>query len=433
VNPMATQAQIDPADMSARRLIGETATWTGRITLLWLRRRFLVLAGAVALAASVILVLLIPKSYKSTARIMPPEQTNGASSMLALASRSSTLNPISLLASGVLGNHSTTALFVSLLQSGTVSDHLVKRFELQHVYHKRYRIDAAKRLARNTEITDDKRSGVITIQVSDHDPHRARDIAQAYLDELNNLVRQTSNSSAHQERTFLQQRLGGATADLSRAQIALSEYSTKNNTIDLKEQTRAMVDAAARLEGEMVLAQSTLNSLRQIYGDNNIRVREAQARIATLQRELRKIGGSSSAVSPTSSLSPDAGEEIYPPLRQVPRLAVQYADLYRTVRVQETLFEMLTQQYEAARIEEAKDIPAVNIIDSPGFPEKKAFPPRALFVSLTTLAAIAGSATWILLSAKWNSLPLDDSRRILAQDIARTTREWVAQRRRGNG
>ncbi len=431
MNPMATQAQIDPAEISAGRLIGETATWTGRITLIWLRRRFLMLASAVALAVSVILVLLIPKSYKSTARIMPPEQTNGASSMLALASRSSTLNPISLLASGILGNHSTTALFVSLLQSGTVSDHLVQRFQLQHVYHKRYRIDAAKRLARNTEIADDKRSGVITIQVSDHDPRRARDIVQAYLDELNNLVRQTSNSSAHQERTFLEQRLGGATADLSRAQIALSEYSTKNNTIDLKEQTRAMVDAAARLEGEMVLAQSTLNSLRQIYGDNNIRVREAQARIATLQRELRKIGGSSSTVSPTSSLSLEAGEEIYPPLRQVPRLAVKYADLYRTVRVQETLFEMLTQQYEAARIEEAKDIPAVNIIDSPGVPEKKAFPPRALFVSLTTLAALAGSATWILLSAKWNALPLDDSRRILTRDVARTAREWAAQRRRG--
>jgi capsule polysaccharide export protein KpsE/RkpR len=424
---MATQVQIDPAGTNSNSLLGETATWTGRITLLWLRRRSLALAATVALGLSAVTVLLIPKSYKSTAQIMPPEQTNGTSSLLALASRSSTLNPLSLLTSGVLGNHSTTALFVSLLQSGTISDHLVERFQLQHVYHKRYRVDAGKRLARNTEIVDDKRSGVITIQVSDHDPHRARELAQAYLDELNKLVRNTSNSSAHQERIFLEQRLEAATADLARAQIALSEYSTKNNTIDLKEQTRAMVDAAARFEGEMVLAQSTLSSLRQIYGDNNVRVRGAEARIAILQRELRRISGFPSVVPMASDRALGQGAEIYPPLRQVPRLAVQYADLYRTVRVQETLFEMLTQQYEAARIEEAKDIPAVKIIDTPGLPERKSFPPRALLVSLMTLAAVASSATWILLSARWNALPVDDSRRMLARDIGRVAQAWRAQ------
>ena len=404
-------------------LTGDTATWTGRITLLWVRRWLLLKISAISVVLSIAVVLLIPKQYESTARIMPPEQTNGGASLLALASRSPGLNPLTALASGLIGSRSTTALFISLLQSGTISGHLVDQFHLQSVYGKRYSIDAAKRLARNTHIEDDKKSGVITIKVTDRDRRRARDLAQAYLDELNSLVWKTSTSAARQERIFLEQRLRTATADLERAQIALSEYSTRNNTIDLKEQTRAMVDAAARLQGEIVFAQSTLNSLRQVYGDSNVRVREAEARIATLQRELRKVSGAVSDVPETPGRRPEAATaEFYPPLRQMPRLAVPYADLYRTVRVQETVFEMLTQQYETARMEEAKDIPAVKIIDSPGIPEKKSFPPRALLALLISLLSIAIGAVWILISARWRDLPNDDERKILAANIAQVTR-----------
>jgi capsule polysaccharide export protein KpsE/RkpR len=369
---------------------------------------------------SIGIALLIPKQYESGARIMPPDQAASGASLLGLmASRSAAFSPLSTLASGLIGARTTTALFISLLQSGTVAGHLVDRFQLQAVYGKRYRIDATKRLARNTQISDDKKSGVITITVTDRDPRRARDLAQAYLDELNKLVRQTSNSAARQERLFLEQRLRTATKDLEHAQIELSEYSTRNNTIDLKEQTRAMVDAAARIEGERVLEQSTLNSLRQVYGEDNIRVREAEARAAVLEHELRTMSGSSSSVGAAGPSTTDVAEP-YPALRQLPRLAVRYADLYRTVRVQETLFELLTQQYESARIEEAKDIPAVNVIDAPGIPEKKSFPPRALLALTLTLLATSATASWIVLSVKWGELPMDDKRRLLVRDVVRS-------------
>jgi capsule polysaccharide export protein KpsE/RkpR len=431
---MAAHTQLGPAAAQVVAApVGHTATWTGRAVLLWSRRQLLLVVTTVALVLSIGIVLLIPKEYESTARIMPPDQAGSGASLLALmATRSSSLGPLGTLASGLMGAHTTTGLFVSLLQSGTVSGHLVDRFQLQSVYHKRYQTDAAKRLARNTHITDDKKSGVITIQVSDRDPRRARDLAQAYLDQLNNLVRQTSNSAARQERIFLEQRLRTATADLERAQTALSEYSTRNNTIDLKEQTRAMVDAGARVEGELVLEQSTLNSLRQVYGNNNVRVRQVEARIGTLQRELRKVNGSPSEPGEASVPSTtSATTDFYPPLRQLPRLAVPYADLYRAVRVQETIFELLTQQYESARIEEAKDIPAVNVIDSPDIPEKKSFPPRTLLILLLTLFSTATAAGYILLSAGWDTLPFNDERRLLANDILRVLRPTSAHGRGG--
>ena len=293
----------------------------------------------------------------------------------------------------------------------------IERFQLQHLYRNRYRVDTAKHLARLTTITEDKKSGVITVEVEDKDPVRARDLVQAYLDELNKLVMQTNNSAAHQERVFIERRLQSVTSDLEHAQLRLSEFSSKTSTVDIKEQTRAMVDAGARVEGELLVEQSGLQSLRQIYGDNNVRVRETQARIASLQRDLQKLTGSS---TPPPAEDKD---ELYPPLRQLPRLAVPYADLYRQVRVQETVFELLTQQFEMARIEEAKDVPAVTVIDKPGVPEKKSFPPRLLLTLALTFVAFGVTATWIVAREHWSKVDPVDPRRLLAGEVIQTLRQ----------
>jgi capsule polysaccharide export protein KpsE/RkpR len=337
------------------------------------------------------------------------------------------------LASGLFGAHTTTALFVNLLQSGTVGGHLIDRFDLQHVYHSRYRFAAAKALARHTKITDDKKSGVISIEVEDTNPVRARDMAQAYLDELNRLVNSTSTSAARQERLFIEHRLETVQNDLEQAQLELSAFSSKNNTVDIKEQTHAMVDAGARVQGELLVEQSGLEALRQIYGDENVRVKETRARIASLQRDLVQMTGSSAPLSASdSSVDSHAGNSanqssLYPPLRQLPRLAVPYADLYRRVKVQETVFELLTQQYEMARIEEAKDLPVISVIDAPGIPEKKSFPPRVIFTLVFTFFVFAASSVLLLLREGWSFLSPNDPRKVLASEIL------PVLRRRWNG
>lgn len=417
------------------------ATWAIRGMLLWKNRRMLLRVVAIALVVSLGIAFSIPKQYKSVARIMPPDQQSPGTMLLAaLASRGGGLGMLNSLAGNFLGEHTTTALFIDLLRSGTVSGHLIDRFDLQRVYHKRYRIDTAKHLARITNITDDKKSGVITIEVEDTDRTRARDLAQGYLDELNKLVTQTNTSAAHRERLFIEQRLHTVQADLERAQLELSEFSSKNSTVDIKEQTRAMVDAGARLQANLLIEQSGLESLRQLYGDGNVRVRETEARIAALQQELGKMTGSSAPLpaegaegSSATGDSDDKGE-LYPPLRQLPRLAVPYADLYRRVTVQETVFELLTQQYELARIEEAKDIPVVSVIDPPGIPEKKSFPPRLLVALLLTAIAFACAAAFVLVRDRWLKVDASDPRKMLASEILavwRRRRDSVAGLKRG--
>jgi capsule polysaccharide export protein KpsE/RkpR len=157
-------------------------------------------------------------------------------------------------------------------------------------------------------------------------------------------------------------------------------------------------------------------------------VRAAEARAATLKRELEKMGGSASPLqAPTQDTTRNGGPsgpghpESYIPLRQVPRLAVPYANLYREVRVQEAVYDLLTQQDEVARIQEAKDVPAVNIIDAPGVPEKKSFPPRALLTLAFTLVSFLAFSVFLVFRDHWRSIQADDPRKVFAAEVMQGT------------
>ncbi len=429
---MIPSSDLTTQELDQTTQIGQEPTWAIRAMLLWKHRRELARVTTISLLASLAISFVIPKQYKSTTSIMPPdEQGSSAILLAALAGHSGTLGALGGLASGLLGEHTSTALFVDLLHSGTVSGHLIDRFNLQHVYHNRYRIDAAKHLARCTKITQDKKSGVITIAVEDRSRVRARDLAQAYLDELNKLVTRTNTSTAHRERVFIEKRLSAVRTNLEDAELQLSQFSSKSSAIDIKEQTRAMVDAGARVQAELLVERSGLQSLRQIYGDGNVRVRETEARIASVQNELAKMTGSS-APQPAHAMddgdansSGDDRGELYPPLRQLPRLAVPYADLYRRVKVQEAVFELLTQQYEMARIQEAKDIPLVSVIDAPGIPEKKSFPPRLLLTLFLTFLSFAATSALILVRDRWAKVDPRDPRKMLSADVLPVLRRRI--------
>jgi capsule polysaccharide export protein KpsE/RkpR len=438
---MVHTSVLEDIEENQRTSTVQQTHWAVRGMLLWKHRRRLARVTAISLIVSLAIAFSIPKRYKSVASIMPPDQqSSGAMMLAALVSHSGSLGGLGGLAGSLLGAHTTTALYVNLLHSSTISGHLIDRFNLQHVYRKRYRIDTAKHLTHRTSITEDKKSGVITIAVEDENPLRARDLAQGYLDELNRLVTRTNTSAAHRERIFIERRLHSVQADLEHAQLELSEFSSRNSTVDIKEQTRAMVDAGARVQGELLVAQAGLQSLREIYGDGNVRVRETEARIVSLQRDLEKMTGSSAPLVPEAAgevgTASDANgkSELYPPLRQLPRLAVPYADLYRQVRVQEAVYELLTQQYELARIEEAKNVPVVSVIDSPGVPEKKSFPHRLWLTLALTFFSFAVAAALILMRDRWSKFDPRDPRKMLADQVLpvlRRRRRTIFRSRRG--
>jgi uncharacterized protein involved in exopolysaccharide biosynthesis len=379
------------------------------LSLIWENRRVLYKTAAISLAIAVVIAFVIPKRYESTATMMPPDSL-GSNGMVMAALASKASPELAGMAASALGLKGTGELFVGLLRSRSVEEAIVNRFHLQSVYWVKYKQDARKILERRTEISTDRKTGIITVTVSDAQPQRARDMAQAFVEELNRLVSQVSTSSARRERLFIEQRLSAVKIDLEDAEQQFSSFASQNTVLDIKEQTKAMVESAASLQGRLIAAESELEGLRQIYSANNVRVRSAQAQVDELKQQLARIGGTDSPLPGDSSSS----DQLYPSIRKLPLLGVQWADLYRRVKIQETVYELLNEQYELARIQEAKEIPTVNVIDPANMPEKKSWPPRVLIVVGLTILAIAAGVGTIFLAERLRSMDEADPRRQLA-------------------
>ncbi|HUO24464.1 MAG TPA: GNVR domain-containing protein [Candidatus Aquilonibacter sp.] len=391
-----------------------------RLRVLWCERRFLFRASAGGLLACTVLALSLPKRYQSTARLMPPDDQS-VSGLAMAASLAGRMNgALGSLAGGMLGLKSSGDLFIGILGSRTVEDGIIGKFDLRRVYHQRLWQNARQTLAANTAIFEDRKNGIITISVTDRDPQRAAAIAQEYITELNGVVSQLSTSSARRERIFLEGRLAQVRSDLEQAEKDFGRFASQNATVDLKEQGRVMVGAAATVEGQLIAAQSELEGLKQIYSDQNVRVRALVARISELESQLAQLGGKEQQQEVAGDATHPDGGDLYPSLRKLPLLGVPYADLYRQTRVEEAVFETLTQEYEMAKVAEAKEIPSVKVLDPPNVPEKKSFPPRAAIVELGTFLTFSFSALAVLARARWEEVEAEDPQKILAREVLGT-------------
>ena len=364
------------------------------LTMLWLRRRFLALVTGIGVLLAIGYSLLIPNQYESTAQLMPPDQQSLSSgSLLSALTGSGQVASIG----GLM--KTPGSVFIGILGSRTAQDDLINRLDLLRVYHCKYYVDCRRNLAAQTAIKEDLGDGIISITVTDTDRNRARDLAEAYVEELDKLVNSLSTSSARREREFLEQRLKSIKTDLDANSRELSQFSSHNATLNPQSQGQSLIESFARLQSELVTTQTELSGLKAQYADDNVRVREARARVDELQNQLRKMD-STGGDEDGANLKP--GQD-YPSLRELPILGVTYADLSRQLMMQENIYETLTKQYELAKVAEAKEIPPVKILDEPEVAERKSSPHRAIIVILATvLSAIAG-ITWVLASTLWES------------------------------
>jgi capsule polysaccharide export protein KpsE/RkpR len=421
IDPEINNAQGKPSPSRLPRKLVENTR------LLWSHRELLRRVTLYALGATILLAFLIPKRYEATTQLMPPENiSSGALGMLgtlgARGAESSGFGgsiggaALGGVASDLLGMKNTGALFVSILWSRTVSDRLIEQFQLNKDYHTKLIEDTRLELWEHVDISEQRKSGVIEITVTDKDPQRAAGMAQAYVTELNRLVAEVSTSSARRERIFLEDRLKTVKAALDNATVRFSEFASTNTAIDVPAQGKAMVEAAAWLQGQLIFEESELRGLEQIYAPGNVRLQAHQARVAELKQQLAKLGGSDSP----SEVKND--HSLYPSIRKLPLLGATYFDLYRETKVQETLYQLLTQEYELAKVEEAKQIPTVSVLDAAVVPTKKSFPPRTRIVVSGTLLALAGTVLWIFLRTWWSGIVPDDPGRELAEEMGASFR-----------
>jgi len=372
----------------------------------WRERRFIAKVTGYGLLLAAIVSLLIPPKYESTARLMPPEKQNMNALTGLLAAADDKAGGAGSLVGGLMseavGMKSPSALYVGVLKSSTIQDDLINRFDLRKVYRDKYMKTAREDLADNTDIDEDRKNGIITVTVSDRSPQRSMELARAYVEKLNSLMADLNMSDAHRERVFLEQRLQKVKQDLDDASKDLSEFSSQNLTLDVKEQGKAMVGGVASLQGELVAAESQLSGLKQIYTANNVRVRTVQARVDELRQKLGQLRGNGDV--PLGVGSDDFGISV----ASLPKLGLTFTDLYRRVKIEETVFEILTKQNELAKVNEAKELPTIRVLDQPRMPETKSTPKRFLIILIGTLLAGILASGYVVGVARLRSIDPSD-------------------------
>jgi capsule polysaccharide export protein KpsE/RkpR len=377
----------------------------------WARRKMIALIVAAGILVSLAATLLERNVYSSTTTLMPPDSTSPYTDVMGLLSPAS--NTASL-GSEVLGLNTPGDLDLNILESRNVQDGLIARFDLVHRYKVRFPEDARKVLESQTKLDQDRQSGVISIKVSSDDPNLSAQLAGGYVDELNRVATDDSTSAARRERIFLEERVKEVKQDLDESSQALSQFSTKTKAIDVSSQAKSMMDAEAKLEGELIEGRGQLAALRQTYSEDNNLVKGAEARNAELQREINETGGTPDR----SGSATTAGGSVYPTVGELPALGLTYYDLERKVTVDEALWESLTKEYETAKFEEAREIPTLHVLDAAEVPRMKSGPNRKLMILIGTLISFVLACLLVLVLNHWEQMDPEAEPKKLLMDMA---------------
>jgi|HubBroStandDraft_1064217.scaffolds.fasta_scaffold43885_2 capsule polysaccharide export protein KpsE/RkpR len=431
---LSSSVEMQDADLSRR---SEEPQLIAIVRLLWPRRVRLGKASLAGLILASIVAVLIPNTYQTTVRLMPPDNSfvsgSSSSALLGLvlggpnAPGGSSGGGLSGAVGDLLGTQKPGPLFIGIVSGRTVADGVIDGFDLRKVYGIKTYAATRKKLLSRVNFVEDKKSGIISITVDDRDPVRVVAMAQAFVDQVNRLLSHVNNSASSRERQFLEKRIADINVELADATKKLSDFSSRNATFDPEDQGKAMLDSAAILEGQLIAAKSELGGLQEIYTSENVRVRSLQAHISELEKQLNAFGGKGYTGSTT--LDPNS---LYPSVRQLPVLGREYAELYRRAKVDEAVFTLLTESYELAKVQEAKDTPSVKVLDAPRLPERPDWPPRSWLALGGALLGFLFAAGWILWAQHWASVdPNAPYKALLNREILPALRNEVASIRRG--
>ena len=343
------------------------------------RRRLIYWIVGIAIIFSIVISLLLPKIYAATASTLPPQQ-DSMGSFFGSGLEGLPAGSLGMM-SGLLGMKTPADLWVGLLKSNSVTDAIIDRFRLKELYKKKTQEKTRTNLKENIKILKQK-EGIISITVEDKDPQRAADMANAFIEELDKINKKHGMSSGRRTRIFVEKRLAEARTDLAEAEEAVKSFLEKNKAVKLDVQSKETLEAIGDIKGALMAKEVELQTYLSFATPDHPEVKILRAEVEGLNDKIRELseGGEKGDNSKVN--------DIFIPAKKMPRLGLQYVRLLRKSKIQETLHTLLTQQYEMARIQEAKDSPTVQVLDIAKVPEEKTKPKRGLIVLLTSFTAL---------------------------------------------
>jgi uncharacterized protein involved in exopolysaccharide biosynthesis len=340
------------------------------------RRRTVVRVTAAFAVVAIVVSLLLPKKYTATVTLLPP-QHRGSSLGAMLGSELGGMGGLASLAGGSMGLKNPNDQYVAMFQSRTVEDAVIQKFGLMKEYHEKLLSRARKKFEDHSKVDGNGKDGLIHISVTDRNPHKAAALANGYVDAFRHLSEHLAISEASQRRVFYDQQLKKAKDQLTNAEEALKETEIKTGMIQVNSQAAALIESAASLRAQIVAKEVEIHALQTFATGENSELVQAQQELAALRTEQASLGGSEE--NPSSLLVPKG---------KVPQASLEYVRRLRDVKYYQTIFDILAQQYEVAKLDEAKEGALIQVVDPAIVPDHKSSPKRALIVIAATFAGL---------------------------------------------
>jgi len=343
--------------------------------------------GAAVLAT--VVSFLLPVRYEAKVVLLPPQQNSSMSSVL--LGQLGNLGSLASLAGGSLGIKNPTDMYVSLLTSRTVEDLMIQRFGLMAEYHAKRMSDARKEFERRTTAVAGTKDGLIRISVEDHDPKRAADLANGYVEEFRKLSASLAITEAARRRLFFEQQLQQAKDNLTGAEEAMRKTQQSTGVLQIDSQARSLIESAAVLRAQVVAKQVQIQSMRSYAAEDNPGLILAKQELAALQSQLEHLSGSQH----------DTGTDLTLSKGRVTESGMEYLRRLRDLKYHETVFELLAKELEIAKLDEAREGAIVQVVDAAVPPDTKSSPHRLLIVIAVAFFAFFVAGFWILLREGW--------------------------------
>ncbi|MEO8278338.1 MAG: Wzz/FepE/Etk N-terminal domain-containing protein [Ideonella sp.] len=389
MNDRTSSAEFDDEDDTEQTSMLEIMTWLGE------SKGLLAVLTLLATAIAVAFAFLWPPSYTARTTLLPPGAQQQSSSASALASL------------GALGGLAGVAaktpdeLYVALLTSDTVLRSLDQRFKLQDRYDYRSYEHLRKRIGNYIAVTPDKKSGVITLQVTDRDPKFAADLANAHVAEIAKVLDKLAVSEAQQRRVFFEQQLQSVKEKLVTAEQDLRKVQERSGVIVLDKQAEALIGGAAQLRALISEREVQLRVLKTGATEQNPEVMRLNSELAGLRSELSRLE--------SRRAKGDSENALDIPVGRLPEAAIDYIRARRELKLQETLLESMVRQYEIARLDEAKEGQVLQQVDKAVPPDYRSFPPRMLWVAGGAAAGLLLGIAWVVVRRYAATVSDDDS------------------------
>jgi len=328
-----------------------------------------------AMLAGLIVSFLLPVRYTASAKLMPPQQTQSTAALMMNQLMSSGAGSLAAMAGAGLGLKSPNDIYVGMLNSRPVADAIIHKFDLQTAYHDQDMTTARKDLADYTQISSEK-SGFISVAVSDRDKKRAAAMANEYIAQLRALTQSIAVTEASQRRLFYEAQLRGAKDELLNAEVAFQQVQQNKGLVQLDAQARAMIESLTALRAQIAAKEVEVQAMRSYSTDRNPDVEIAQRELASLRDQATRL----------EQRGHSSGSELS--LRDVPSAGLDYLRAEHEVKYRQALFDLIIRQYDAARLDEAKEAAIIQVVEPAIEPDRKSSPKRALITAAALLAGL---------------------------------------------